>query len=227
MSTENSSNVEDSLIFLDGEVSPIVLASILGFNISYLYQEAQKGAFPVAGNIASLEKKTAFAGISYRQALRHYIDYHRKGAEAKIAKVEADRLLKEEKLRLDNEFKKKKAFQGVSSDESEGIHPLTAMKLKQDIRLARAKEEQLLQKNAIERGEFIQGEELIALLQPFLITIRSELMSIVADFPETQDKIDKSMESLYKIGTMLIEQAESDQLHIVAELMDREIDVND
>jgi hypothetical protein len=217
MSTENLS--ADSVIFLDGEVSPAILASVFGYNVSYLYQEAQKGSFPTNGS--------SFKDVTYRQALKFHNDYYRKAQELKAIKLQNDQALKEQKLRDDLELKKRKvaAFSAESGDDT--MHPLMAMKLKQDVRLNRAREEQLLQKTAIERGEFISLEQQAELIEPMVIQLRGSLLSL-ADISEEHEKlVDTIMEDIYNLAVKLTESAIDDAKDYVQELMNREIEFDE
>lgn len=201
----------DAVIFLDGETSPAILASILGCNVSYVYQEAQKGRLPA-------DPKRA----TYRENIQFYLNYFKKAQDLKIEKQRLEFDLKEKKLQEDLEFKKRKSI-GFTIG-SEAGDSLEGKKLMQDIRLGRAKEEQLLQKTAIERGEYISIEKQAELLEPLFIQLRSSLLALADTDEQNQKLVDQVMEDLFNLGVKLFEEAEADAKEYVAQMMEREIE---
>lgn len=214
MSSELSS---DAVIFIDGKVSPAILASILGINVSLVYQEAQKGRLP-----------TTVTESTYRECIQMYLNYFKKSQDLKIERLKEDTKLKEEKLKLDQEFKKRKATPTFGGDvDGDTIHPLVAMKMKQDVRLGRAKEEQLLQKTAIERGEYVATDLMAEMVEPLVISLRGSLLALADISAEHEKLVDAVMQDIYNLGVKLAEEATADAKEFVAEMMEREIDFND
>jgi hypothetical protein len=198
------------LIDLDGKLSPAVLAGIFGCNISWIYQEGQKGRLPV---------KEDLGNTTYRQAIQQYLRWFKENQDLKILQAQ-------QKQELALAGRKGRYSSGEDGDTNDGMPPLQAAKLKTDIRLNLAKEAQLHQKNAIERGDFIATTEMVELASPFITSIRDMLLAIAIDFPETQSKIDQSMENLYNLGLQLVEKATDDQKEYVQTMLDMEVDLD-
>jgi len=220
------------IVNLDEKVSPIVLASILGMNISLVYQESQAGRLPLV-----------ITEATYKECIQMYITHFKKSVDLKLAKEQneqelrkaklaEDTRLKEEKLKIKEELDRAKAgskrsFSSVGDEPNEGMPPLMAAKMKQDIRLGIAKEAQLWLKIAIERGEYISVNELYELTEPFLQAIKNVLVSLSSDIPEVQEAVDQGMETLYNLGVKLIENAENDGEQFVQMMLDRELELSD
>jgi hypothetical protein len=213
-----------SIIDIDSKVSPVVLAGILGINVSLIYQNAQQGIIPVD-----------FINYSYRDILQRYIAYYKKNVELKIVKEQADKevriakeqeaaRLKEEKFKAKDQARR--TFDG-DNEEGGGLHPLVAAKLKQEIRLNRVKEEQLLLRNSIERGEYVSMKEIVILLEPYLQAIKNNLVSIASDVPEVQSQIDQNMENLYNLGIAISQKAGIDSTEFVQKMLDKELDISE
>lgn len=217
------------IVNMDAKVSPIVLAGILGINISLVYQEAQSGRLPL--NITE---------ATYKECIQMYIAHFKKNVdlklvkeqneqELKLAKLAEDTKIKEEKLRIKEELDRAKAgskrsFSSVGEDDSnDGMPPLMAAKIRQDIRLGIAKEAQLWLRIAIERGEYIAVNELYELTEPFLQAIKNILVSLAADIPEVQDAVDQGMESLFNLGCKLIEESKQDREIYVQKMLNKEL----
>lgn len=225
-----------SIINVDDIVSPAILAGLVNRNVSYLYQLVQSGRLPV------LTQST------YREVIHAYIDDLTKGVEAKLekakleqeaklVKLEADKQIKLEKARLAEETaaklaqaredKKTKSRLSFESDGDDSIHPLMAAKLKQNIKTERAREEQIIQKNAIERREYIDASELLELTEDFIMAISNNLDYIANTWPETQKKIDESKEELQQLGITMLAEADLDSKSYVQAMLDREFDEDD
>ena len=216
MSSENDTPL---IVNLKGKVSPAVLASLFDCNVSLLYQEGQKGRLP-----SELTEST------YLECIHMYLRHFKKNQDLKLARLEADTKLKEEKLKNDLEFKKRKFSSPSGDSEGDGfapIHPLVALKMKQDVRLGRAKEEQLLQKTAIERNEFISLEVMQELIEPLIISLRGNLMALADISAENEKIVDDIMDNIYTLGVKLSEDARDDAKEFFKEMMEREIDFDD
>jgi len=211
----------DSIIDMDGKVSPIVLAGILGLNVSVLYSEAAKGRLP-----------SVLIESTYRECIQMYVKHFKKVQDVKLEQERNERELKELKLQKDIEFKqaqidaKRKGFTG-DSGESDPLHPLVAAKMKQEIRLGIAKEAQLYQKLAIEKEEYINISELYKLVEPLLQIIKTSLTDISDTFPETSETIDENLETLKNFGQKLVEQAKEDKQGYIDYILAKDIDVEE
>jgi len=204
-----------SIIDLEGKVSPIVLAGILGINVSLVYQNSQAGIIP-----------SDFINYSYREVLQQYIRYYKKLEAVKLAKVETEKELKRSKIEETIRAKEGRSFDNGDFN-APSIHPLVAAKLKQDIRIGRVKEEQLLLRNSIERGEYISWREASDLFEPFLHAIKNNLVSIASDNPELQEQIDQNMESLYNLSIVICEKADMDSSNYVKRMLARDLDITE
>ena len=219
---------KNTIIDIDDKASPSVLSAILGINVSLLYQEAQKGRLPNPVNESS-----------YKECVQAYVYHFKKTQDLKIEKERNEQKLKEAKLAADLEFKERKHRAnldarrnqlGTSEDGDlldEGMPPLVAAKTKQEIRLAIAREQQLWIRASVERGDYISMVELIELCEPIIMTIRQGLLSLSLENDELQERVDNIMESLYKFGTVLAEQAEKDSKIFVKQVMERDINFSE
>jgi len=209
-----------SIVDLDAKVSPSILAEILGVNVQILYSDARKGRLP-----------SVLIEASYRECIQMYVAHYKKNVDLKLEQEKNERELREKKLQLDIEFKekqiasKKKGFSG-DTGEADPLHPLVAAKMKQDIRLGIAREAQLWLKVAVERQEYISVRELYTLTEPFVQAIKTVLVSLSIEYPEAQESIDDSMESLYNLGMKLLEQASMDKDEFVNRMLEKDIDID-
>ena len=207
------------IVDLHDKVSPALLSAILGINVSLLYQESQKGRLPV-----SLTEST------YIECIQMYTNWFKKSVDVKLAKEANERELKELKLQEDIKFKeqklKAKRTSFTDTGEVDPIHPLVAAKMKQDIRLGIAREAQIWLKVAIERAEYISCRELFALTEPFIQGIKSVLVNLSNEHPETQEVVDEGMESLYNLGMKLIENANVDKDEFVTKMLEKDVDID-
>jgi hypothetical protein len=218
-------DLDNSIVNLDSNVSPMVLAGILGVNVSLLYQNMQAGIFT--------KDLTLY---TYREAIQTYIAYYKKSTELKVLKAEAEIELKKTKLeedlaireekrkfKMEEEGRKgKRTYEG--EDGVDGMHPLMAAKLTQGIKLDRVREEQLWLKIAIDRKDYIDVEEIVDLAEPFLMTLRNILIDIALTTPELEKKIDQAMETIYALGVTLVEDADLDSKNYVQDMLARGID---
>lgn len=188
---------------LEQKVEPAKLAGILGCNVSWLYQCSQTNKVP--GEVKN---------YSYLSWIRKYIDYYKNNTEAKVTKY-----------KLEQEEKAKRFTN--KDGENEGMPPLMAAKIKQEIRLNLAKEAQIWQKNAIERWDYISITEMTELVEPFIMTIRTNLLEIALQSEETEKKVDEIMDTLYVLGTRLVEKAEKEQKEIVEKILAKELSHED
>lgn len=188
---------------LEQKVEPAKLAGILGCNVSWLYQCSQTNKVP--GEVKN---------YSYLEWIRKYIDYYKNNTEAKVTKY-----------KLEQEEKAKRFTN--KDGENEGMPPLVAAKIKQEIRLNLAKEAQIWQKNAIERWDYISIAEMTELVEPFIMTIRTNLLEIALQSEETEKKVDEIMDTLYILGTRLVEKAEKEQKEIVEKILAKELSHED
>lgn len=223
-------SVNELIIDFNAKVSPIVLATILGVNISLIYQESQAGRLPIS-----------IIDSTYKECIQMYITHFKKNQDLKLAKeqneqelrlakIEETNKLKLEKEQLRNEEsrnKGKRSFGGSMDDEGDSMHPLLKQKITQEIRVNIAREAQMWLKIATERQEFVSYRDKLELVTPFIISIRDLLLGIASDFPEIQSKVDEGMESLYQVGVKLLQEAEIDKDSYVQAMLDKDIEVED
>ena len=211
---------ENSIVNLDTNVSPMVLAGILGVNVSLLYQNMQAGIF--------IKDLTLY---TYREAIQTYITYYKKATEVKKLKAQQDKELLEEKLekakelREARERKQQEGKQNRYGDLEEEMTKLTMAKLTQGIKLDRVREEQAWLKIAIDRKDFIDILEIVELAEPFILTLRNILINIAATTPELERQIDQAMETIYNLGVTLVEEAEVDSKTFIQDMLDRDIEI--
>ena len=191
------------IIDLNSLVSPAILGEILGYNVSLLYQDKQKG-------IVFTEKE--IKDYTYREAIHDYLKCFKKSAEAKRLKAQAE---------IDA---KKARTVKYGGDGDDSMHPVMVARQMQATRKDKAMEEQIYQKIAIERGDYLSTSESLELAKPFIMTIRDELIAATLDHPELTEVIDRVMESLHKVGLQLMEEAEEDSKAFITEMLTREIE---
>lgn len=227
--------INNSYINLDDKVSPQVLAGLLGINVSLLYQEVQAARLP-----------TELSEATYRECVHQYLNYYKKKQDLKIEKEKHEQELKLQKLEVDKQLKlekarlaqeeatrvakareeKQKTKATFSAEGDDSIHPLMAAKIKQNIKTERAREEQLVQKNAIERGNYIDMNELLELCEPFIMAINDGLkyVSGLTTDPNLQKKMDEAIDELKQLGITMLEKADIDAKNYVQVMLDREFD---
>lgn len=205
------------LIDLDAKASPMVLAGLLGVNVSLVYQEVQVNRLP-----------NPVTDHTYKECIQQYVAHFKKNADLKalkatqeydlrVAKLESDRLFKEKKL----ELSPKRSPRG--SGEDEGMSPLIVAKVKQEIRLGIARESQLWIKASIERGEYLALPVLVELLEPFIMSIRQSLLTIALESPESEKQVDLVMENLSTLGAKMVEGAMYDSGKFVEAILAKEV----
>lgn len=207
------------IVDLHDKVSPAILSAILGINVSLLYQESQKGRLP-----------PILIESTYLECIQQYNTWFKKSVDVKLEKEKNERELRELKLQEDIKFKeqkiKAKRNSFTDAGESDPLHPLVEAKMKQDIRLGIAREAQIWLKVAIERQEYIACRELFNLTEPFIQAIKTVLVNLSNEHPETQEVVDDGMESLYNLGRKLIEQSNVDKDEFVTKMLEKEIDID-
>jgi len=217
-----------SIINLDSVVSPAILASIFGCNVSLIYQSCQQGRLP-----------TPIIEHTYREAIQQYLSYYKKSVElrltkeaneqeVKLAKVKSDMQFKEDKINAKEALYKKEKEQRSNQEQydesNEGMPPLIAAKTKQDIRLAIAREQHLWIKAAIERSEYLSLESMIELCEPLLSTIKQTLLSLSHTSDDAEKAVDLVMHTLYQLGVTMVSQSKMDEDNFIKSIMEREID---
>lgn len=192
------------IVNLKSKVEPAKLATILGVNVSLVYQHAQAGRLP-----------NPLIESTYIECIQEYINHYKKQNDYKIKKAE-----------LEVESKKSKFKASIEGFE-DGMPPLLAAKTKQDIRLGIAKEAQLWQKAAIERGDYISKAEMTTLVEPFIMGIRQAMLAIALESPEVERQVDLIMENLSHVGDLLTEGAMQESKDLVQKIMNRDVDFSD
>ncbi len=207
------------VINLNDKVSPATLATILGCNVSLLYQHSQMGRLP-----------SILVEASYLECIQQYLSWYKKSQDVKLLKEANDKELRlakvEEAKRLAKEKEEAKRSARSTYDGDDAIHPLVAAKMKQNIATERAREEQIYLKIAIERKDYISVEEMVELTEPFIMSIRELLLTVAQHSPELEKKVDEGMQNLYRLGLQLVEGAELDSKNFIQEMLDRELDID-
>lgn len=213
-------------IDLDTKVSPAILASIFGCNVSLIYQDVQSGKLP-----------NPIIDHTYRECIQFSRKYMLKNVEVKLEKEANEQRLKEAKLIEDTKFRESKlrAKEKTEQDSRErkndsgfegddGMPPLLAAKVKQEIRLGIAREQQLWIKASIDRADYLSQEELLELCEPLMLAIRQSLISVSLESEEAEKQIDLLMENLYKLGTTMVDHSNIDSDNFISAIMKKEID---
>lgn len=213
------SQLPPTIIDLNGKVSPTVLADhVFGVNISMIYQEVNKGRLP--GPIKD---------YTYKQAIQAYIKHFKEAQDVKLQQEANAHELRLKKLEEDLKSKSEKLASNrfrldVDGNIENDLHPLVKKKMEGDIRLNSAKEEQIWLKIAIERGDYISRVELENLLEPFMVTIRDMLISLTADYPSVEKRVDQVMQSLHAIGVSLVEGSREDRDKFIKAMMEKDLE---
>jgi len=207
------------LVYLDGLVSPAILSSIIGCNVSLVYQEVQAGRLP-----------NPLIEHTYRDCLQMYIKHFKKSQDLKIVKEKNAHDITVAKLEEAAKLKQMKvsagssrSFGGSEGEDGSAMPPLMAAKYKQDIRLGIARETSLWIKASIERGEYISLPELVEIVEPFIMTIRQTLLSLSLTDPEMEKQVDMVMGTLHTLGERLVYDATSDNDKFIASIMAKEV----
>jgi len=207
------------LIDLDSKVSPIILAGILDINVSLIYQEMQVGRLP-----------NPVTEATYRECVLMYIKHFKKNADLRILKEENShamsiaKLDEASKLKLAKVEASSKATRSFGGDDSDGgMPPIMMAKYKQDIRLNIARETQLWIKASIERGEYISMEELVEVIEPFMMSIRQTLMQLALLSDDAESAVDLAMDTLHDLGNRLVADADTDKSNFIKEVLAKEI----
>lgn len=210
----------DSVIVLDSPVQPAILASILGINVSLVYQEVQKGRLP-----QNITTKT------YRHCIQYYLNYFKKAQDIKLDKHKKEQERAEEILQRKEESKRKQlAMQEelerkreLGKEFANSIHPLVAQKLKQEIRLNVAREAQLWQKIAIERKTYISLDEMQLLCEPFVTQIKDSLVTIGLYSDQAEADVAEIFNNIDKLARALLTAAEQDEEEFIDRKLTEEI----
>lgn len=206
------------LVDLDAKASPMVLAGLLGVNVSLVYQEVQVNRLP-----------NPVTDHTYKECIQQYVAHFKKNADLKALKAKQEYDLKVEKLESDRKFKEKKlelspkrAARSFGEENGE-MSPLMTAKIKQEIRLGIARESQLWIKASIERGEYLALPVLVELLEPFIMSIRQSLLTIALESPESEKQVDLVMENLSTLGAKMVEGAMYDSGKFVEAILAKEV----
>lgn len=203
-----------TLVNLDSKVSPAILASIMGVNVSLIYQEKQKGVYGDPG--------VRFEDQTYMEVIKAFRNYHAKNTEYKLAKLEEDRKLKELQLEQHQNYKNKKL--GGSSEVSEKLAVLQIKQIEQKIRTDRIAEIKGWLSVAEIRKELLVASSLMKLIYPFVNAIKNKLVSISMQFPETRDFIDESLNDLADMGETMLKHCGEDDKIFVDEMMNKNLE---
>lgn len=188
--------LNENLIDITAKVSPTILAKILNCDSSLLYYEEKKGALPL-----NFSKQ-----YNYIDCITHIVNYYKNKEESKLKQIEIN-------------SKKQSLNKGIDLDgKSLEIAELTAKKIASGIKLDEARTKSITQKLQIERGQYLDKQEIINLLTPFLSIIKDELVSASLDNPDLIPIVDKTLQALYDVGKQLILEANEDEIDLIEEL---------
>lgn len=214
------------IINLEDKVVPQKLAAIFGCNVSLIYQDAQAGKLPDIKE----------GDYTYLECIQHSRRYLIKNegvklakieseAKAKEAKIEADLRHKESKLRA-KELLETKAREAKESGNfgEEALSPLMSAKVKQEIRLSVAREQQVWIRSQAERGAYYSAEEMLMLCEPILDTVKQILLKLAATSEAAEKPVDEAIAEFHRLGETLIEQSKVDEESFITAIMNREID---
>lgn len=217
--SENTDLPEIPGLFVDlhAKVSPVILATILGVNVSLVYQESQAGRLP-----------SVLTEATYLECLHMYLAYFKKRQELALEKERNAHELRMQKqadaARIKEEAAKNKSS-GKSFGGDDGAIPteLIITKYKQDIKVNMAREAQLWLRIAVEKEEYLVVNELNELVKPFLMTIRDMLISLSFDNPSVSDRIDDIMSALYDTGVALLQDSAEDKATYVQTMLNMDV----
>ena len=166
--------------------------------------------------------------MTYREAIQQYLAYFKKNSELKIVRAKQDYDLKVEKLEQDRQFKEKKLATSPSrsqyvTEDGDNMPPLMVAKFKQDIRVNIARELQIWTKVSIERGEYLSLPILVELVEPFIMSIRQNLLTIALESEDAQKQVDLIMENLASLGSKMLEGAMYDSHGFIEAILAKDI----
>ena len=204
---------DSDILFIEGKVEPAKLAGLFGINVSALYQDHQKGLF---GPKPLIEQ-------TYKEVLYNYRQGMIRSVELKLLKEQNEQALRLKKVE-EKAATKKAQIASVSLEVEDTMHPLMKQKLTQEIKLNRVKEVQHWLKVAQEKNQMLNSNELAYLLSPFIQTIKSVLVSISADFPETSQRIENAMNNLAAFGEKIVQMTDKDDELFIEEMLEKDIE---
>lgn len=214
------------IINLEDKVVPQKLAAIFGCNVSLVYQDAQAGKLPDIKN----------GDFTYLECLQHSRRYLIKNEGVKLAKVATEASTKEAKIAADLKYKESqlrakellesKAREAKKSGDfsEEALSPLMSAKVKQEIRLSVAREQQVWIRSQAERGAYYSAEEMLMLCEPILDTVKQILLKLAATSEEAEKPVDEAIAEFHQLGQTLIEQSKVDEEKFITAIMNRDVD---
>lgn len=166
-------------------------------------------------------------GHSYADCIRSYVK-HLKSTKDIKEKAELERVRLKEQAELDKAEQRRSrmsanTFGGETDDAAEEMKQLTLEKLKEDIKRTRADTERLVIDNSIKKKSYLDKQELIAVTTPFILELRNTLVTISHEFPETQKRIDDSMEELHSLGVKMLEEVQRDTEEYVEDILSMDV----
>lgn len=218
--------MEDLTINLSEKVSPQKLAAIFGCNVSLIYQDAQAGKLPDLKN----------GDFTYLECIQHSRRYLIKNEGVKLAKIELEASTKEAKIAADLRYKEsqlrakealeEKAREAKKSGNfsEEVLSPLMSAKVKQEIRLSVAREQQVWIRSQAERGAYYSAEEMLMLCEPILDTVKQILLKLASTSEAAEKPVDEAIAEFHQLGQTLIEQSKVDEERFITAIMNREVD---
>src|SRR5574343_569984 len=96
-------------------------------------------------------------------------------------------------------------------------------KMEQDIRLSKAREAAQWLEIKKQKEEVVSVSEMTELFVPVFHIIKSNLVNLTREHPETTTAIDRTLERLYVLGEKMVARAKADGLGYVQAQLDKEV----
>ena len=107
------------------------------------------------------------------------------------------------------------------------VSELLDRKTLQEIRLGIAKEEAQWLAIKRERELLIDREEFIQVMSPIFGIIKSGLVNLTREFPETQSKIDTLLKTWQQMGDQILQEAKEDGSNFVQKMLEAEVELSE
>jgi hypothetical protein len=210
MATTNKNNESNQAVKVETNAFILILNepcvesrlyNVLGINPKVWYTLKDRGIIPING--------------TYGEYLSKVFTHYREQQDVALAKVEANKEVASSKRNY------------KSSETESGLPRVVEVEKLQNIKLSRAREEQVHIQNLKERSTIIDKESLLSSFSPIISNIASILRNAASQEPKLQDTIDKCFMNLFHLGELLLQQANLDSERYVKEMLSREVDLED
>jgi len=210
MSTQDNNNHKNQPLKVETNAFILILGEkciesrlydVLGINPKVWYNLKDRGILPQSG--------------TYGEFLTKVVTYYREQQDVALAKVEANKEVTSSKRNY------------RSAETESGFPRVVEVEKLQNIKLSRAREEQVHIQNLKERSTIIDKESLFSSFSPIISNIASILRNAASQEPKLQDTVDKCFMNLFHLGELLLQQANLDSERYVKEMLSREVDLED